>query len=138
MFMIEYRSLIWWCWLVTAVALTVGVAGWPAAFVVAIATAVFQLLYFLKRGRSLAAFPVQVRIAYLLVLLVALPPVMQPLYWLPMLGTWLLVLFGYCLVARMVSLLPWNRTEPLSLKLLERVFISRPVRGNVLQGFPPA
>jgi hypothetical protein len=35
-------------------------------------------------------------------------------YWLPCIGTWAQIIFGYCGVARMVSLLPWNRSEPLT------------------------
>ena len=38
-----------------------------------------------------------------------------------------LLVFGYCLMARTVSLLPWNRAEPLTLDLLRRTFFSAPV-----------
>jgi hypothetical protein len=37
-----------------------------------------------------------------------------------------LVIFGYCLMARMLSLLPWNRTEPITADLVRRTFLSRP------------
>jgi hypothetical protein len=40
-------------------------------------------------------------------------------------------------MARLVSLLPWNRKEGFSLALVKRTFLSPPVRGNVLQGLPP-
>lgn len=43
-----------------------------------------------------------------------------------------------CAMARRVSLLPWNRSEPFSLGLVKRTFLSAPVRGNLLQGLPPA
>ena len=33
-----------------------------------------------------------------------------------------------CLMARMLSLLPWNRTEPITTDLLRRTFLSRPRR----------
>jgi hypothetical protein len=46
------------------------------------------------------------------------------------------VTFGYCTLARCLSLLPWNRSEPLSFALLRRTFLSRPVKGSVLQGLP--
>ncbi|HEY0633972.1 MAG TPA: hypothetical protein VGE00_01215 [Gammaproteobacteria bacterium] len=55
--------------------------------------------------------------SYLLLLLLALPENHQALYWLPTIGTWTRVLFGYCTLARTVSLLPWNRREALSLVL---------------------
>lgn len=47
------------------------------------------------------------------------------------------LLFGYCTMARLVSLFPWNRSEPFSLNLVRRTFFSAPVRGNILQGLPP-
>jgi len=133
MFLIEPKSLIWWCWLVTAAALSVGLAGYPQAFLWAIGLTIAQLLHYLLRDRRLSAFPVQVRIGYLLILLVALPAPMHVLYWLPAVGTWALVLFGYCFLARCVSLLPWNRKAPFSFRLLVDTLLARPVRGCIMQ-----
>ncbi len=137
MLMLDYRDVSWRYWLVTVSLLSAGLAGWPAGFQLAIALTLFQIAHFAVRERSLAAFPLQVRVAYLLLLLIALPENHQALYWLPTIGTWARVLFGYCTMARMVSLLPWNRQEGLSLSLLKRTFLSRPVRGSILQGLPP-
>ena len=138
MFMIDYKELSWWYWLVTACLLTAGVAGYPSAFLIAIGLTVFQLIHFAIRARSITAFPVQVRFWYLILLLVALPKPLQIIYWVPTIGTWAQLIFGYCTMARCVSLFPWNRSESFSLGLLLRTFISRPVRGNILQGLPPA
>lgn len=137
MFMIEYRSVSWWYWLASACLLTLGLAGWRAGFPLAIGATIVQVIHFAVRQRSVTAFPVQVRLGYLLLLLVALPEPMQWLFWLPTIGTWAQLLFGYCLMARLVSLLPWNRKQPFSLVLLKRTLISAPVRGNILQGLPP-
>jgi hypothetical protein len=136
MFMIDYRELSWQYWLVTACLLTAGVAGYEGAFVLAIGLTIVQLVHFTLREGSVGAFPVQVRFWYLMLLLVALPEPMQPLYWVPTIGTWAQVIFGYCTMARCVSLLPWNRSEPFSLNLVGRTFFSRPVPGNILQGLP--
>lgn len=138
MLMMEYHSRSWWYWLATVCLLTVGVSGWPTAFLLAIGLTVVQLLDFGVRERRVTAFPLQVRFAYLLLLLVALPPSLQWLYWVPLIGTWAQVLFGYCTMARMLSLLPWNREEKFSVELVKRTFLSAPVRGNILHGFPPA
>ncbi len=138
MFMIEYRAISWWYWLVTVCFLTAGVFGWPTGFQLAIGLTVFQLIHFAIREHSITAFPIQVRLGYLLLLLIALPEKLQLIYWIPMIGTWAQVLFGYCTMARMVSLLPWNRKEGFSLSLLKRTFFSAPVRGNIMQGLPPA
>lgn len=137
MLMIEYKRIAWWYWLVTACLLSVGVAGHDVGFLLAMGLTVVQLVHFLFRERRVDAFPVQVRIAYLALLLVAWPEPMRPLYWLPTVGTWAQVLFGYCLMARTVSLLPWNRPEPFSIGFLVRTFTARPVRGSILQGQPP-
>jgi len=136
MFMIEYRDSSWWYWLVTVGLLTAGVSGWATGFHLAIGLTAIQLVHFTLRERSLTAFPIQVRAGYLLLLLVALPQPLQLIYWIPTIGTWAQVLFGYCTMARIVSLLPWNRDEAFSLDLLKRTFLSAPVRGNILQGLP--
>ena len=113
-------------------------SGWSTGFLFAIGITVIQLIHFSLRVHSITAFPVQVRFGYLLLLLIALPEKHQLIYWLPTIGTWALILFGYCTMARMVSLLPWNRRETFSFGLVKKTFFSAPVRGNILQGLPPA
>jgi hypothetical protein len=137
MFMIDYKELSWWYWLVTACLLGAGVAGHPISFILAIGFTIFQLLHFAIRQHSFTAFPVQVRFWYLVLLLVALPRPLQIIYWVPLIGTWAQLIFGYCTMARCVSLLPWHRNQPFSMKLLAKTFLSRPVRGNIMQGLPP-
>lgn len=138
MFMLDYKELSWWYWLVTACLLTAGVAGYPPGLAWAIGLTVVHLIHFTIRSRSLKAFSVQVRFWYLLLLLLAYPAPLQFIYWVPTVGTWAQLVFGYCAMARCVSLLPWNRREPFNLRQLRRVFLSRPVRGNILQDLPPA
>lgn len=133
--MIEYKDLGWKYWLVTAVLLTLGVLGEPIGFVMAITLTVIQLIHFILNERNITSFSVQVRIWYLMLLIVALPEPMQILFWIPCIGTWAQVMFGYCTMARFVSLLPWNRTEAFSLKLLTKTFFSRPVKGSVKHAF---
>lgn len=131
MFMLEYRTVGWWYWLITACLLTIGVSGYFVGFILAIGLTVVQSLHYVIRERNVAAFPVQVRVWYLALLLIALPEVLNPIYWLPTAGTWALVLFGYCGMARFVSLLPWNREKAFSWGLLKRTFLSPPVRGSI-------
>lgn len=133
--MIEYKDIGWWYWLVTAILLTFGVVGNELGFIFAIGLTVFQLLHYVIREKSIKAFPVQVRFWYLVLLLVSFPEIMQWLYWVPCIGTWAQVILGYCAMARLVSLWPWNREEDFTLKLLMKTFLSRPVRGSVRQGF---
>lgn len=137
MFMIDYKQLSWWYWLVTACLLTAGIAGYPSGFTLAIGVTVFQLIHFTIREHNVTAFPVQVRFWYLMLLLAAFPEPLRIIYWVPTIGTWTQLIFGYCAMARCLSLLPWNRHESLSVDLLARTYFSRPVRGNIMQGLPP-
>jgi hypothetical protein len=135
MFMIEYKDISWWYWLFTACLLTYGVAVNPAGFTFAIGLTIFQTIHFIIRDRSITAFPIQVRFWYLILLVIALPKPMQLLYWIPTVGTWAQIIFGYCTMARLVSLFPWNSNEPFTLTRVKKTFISRPIRGSVQQGF---
>ena len=135
MFMIEYRDIGWWYWLVTAALLSFGVIGNPTGFMLAIVLTTIQLVHYVIRERSITVFPIQVRFWYLMLLLVAWFEPLQWIYWIPAIGTWAQIIFGYCTMARCVSLFPWNRNEQLSLDLVNKTFFSRPVRGSIKQGF---
>jgi len=135
MFMIEYKDIGWWYWLITAILLTIGISVNELGFMLAIGLTIFQLLHFIIREASITSFPVQVRFWYLMLLLVAWIDPLQWLYWVPTIGTWAQIIFGYCTMARLVSLFPWNREESFTTSLLMRTFFSRPVKGSVKQGF---
>lgn len=137
MFMIDCKQLNWWYWFATACLLTAGLAGYQPGFVLAIGISLIQLTHFTIREQSMTAFSVQVRFWFLMLVLAALPEPMQIVYWLPAAGTWARSIFGYCLMARLLSLLPWNRGEPLTFGLVMKTFFSRPVRGSIMQGLPP-
>ncbi|MFW6379011.1 MAG: hypothetical protein ACOCY2_00390 [Guyparkeria sp.] len=129
--MLNVTDVGWWYWLVTAMLLSYGLSIDPIGLLLAVGLTVINLGHFALRADRLIAFPVQVRFFYLLLLLVALPEAMRWLFWVPMIGTWAQVLVGYCTMARLVSLLPWNRREPLTWRLVWRRFVSAPVRGSV-------
>ena len=88
MLMLVTRSISWWYWLATVILLTAGMSGWSACFSFTIGLAAIQLIHFSLREHSLVAFPIQVRLAYLLLLLIALPENLQWIYWIPTIGTW--------------------------------------------------
>lgn len=134
--MLMYRKLSWWYWLVTVVFLTAGVSGWVPGFYIAIALSAVQVIHFIIIEGSITAFPVQIRIAYLIWMVVALWEPLRFLYWIPVVGTWAMVLTGYCFLARCMSIMPWNLKEPVSAPLLKHTFLSPPVKGNILQGLP--
>jgi len=134
--MIEIDEISWWYWAATSVLLIAGLAGHYEAFYLATALSGLQIAHFRLREDSFAAFPVQVRIAYTGLLLLALWPPLGWVFWIPAIGTPAQVLFGYCTLARCLSLLPWNRREFLSWRLVWRTFTAPPVKGNILQGLP--
>lgn len=134
--MIMLREISWWYWAVTAVLLLAGLAGRFEAYYLAIGLSAIQVVHFLLREGSFPAFPVQVRVAYTLMLILLLWQPLNVLFWIPAIGTVAQVLFGYCMLARCLSLMPWNRREPLSVEKLQRTFLSPPIKGNVMQGLP--
>jgi hypothetical protein len=132
------KHFTWWYWLAADLLLLYGLAGGEWGFAPVIALCAAQALHFIVRERSLSAFPVQVRVSYLGLLLFGLWEYGHFIYWIQLAGTSAMVLADYCPLARFLSLMPWNRRESFSWKLLVRTFLSRPVRGSILQGLPPA
>lgn len=129
-------DISWWYWLAMAVLLTIGLAGHASAFQIAITLGVVQSLHYYPRHNSLITFPVQVRLSYLGLLIVAQWEPLHIIYWIQFAGTTAMVTVNYCPLARFLSLMPWNRTEPFSYALLHRTVMSPPVKGNILQGLP--
>lgn len=136
MFMLDIKDYGWWYWLGSTVCLWLTVMSIPGAFACAVLLAVIQLVHFRLVEGCWMAFPVQVRLAYFLYLLIALPEGMQWILWLPAVGGFFRVVFGYCLLARVLSLLPFNRDTRLDWRLMKHVIFTPPVRGNILQGLP--
>ncbi len=126
-------DLSWWHWTLTIPLLAAHLAGYPWALVIAIGICTLVGGYYAVRLRQLRPFPVQIRIAYLGLLLCGTLPGMNWIYWVPLIGTTAMVTVGYCLLARILSLAPWNRTEPLSGSLLWRVFVREPSVGGLVQ-----
>jgi hypothetical protein len=127
-------------WAVICVLLMVGLAGRTEAFYLALAVSIAQLLHYRWSKGSFAAFPVQVRLVYAATLLIDL--LWEPMawhLWMMAFSTLVLVLFDWCLLSRIMALMPWNRREALSWNLLRRTFVSGPVKGSVLDRvFVPA
>jgi hypothetical protein len=126
----------WWIWLATALLLFAGFLRIPEAFLLAIALSVVQSAIFLGVRRSLRPYPVQIRLAYTLLMVVSFAPALRWFYWPLALGALALVIFGYCIMARFLSLMPWNRKVPFTMRLLARTFLTAPVMGRTDHGLP--
>ncbi|MFZ5603366.1 MAG: hypothetical protein ACOY7J_13010 [Pseudomonadota bacterium] len=131
MLRLEFNKLAWWYWLVADVLLMLALWVERDCFVVALAFNLFQLLHFILRQRSFTAFPVQVRAGYWLWLLAGLAPGLFWMHWIQLAGTSAMLLFGYCPLARMLSLLPWNRRQPFTLQFMVRTFLVPPTSGSI-------
>lgn len=130
--MTRMKEIAWWYWLVTMALLAGALAGCPLGFAPAIGLTLVQILHFRLREGSLKAFPVQVRTGHLLWMLAGLWAPLGFFHWIQLAGTTAAVLVDYCPMARMLSLLPWNRRQPFGLRLVVRTFLRPPVRGSVL------
>ena len=114
----------WWYWFLTVGLLGTGLSGWPTGIFLAMVLCAVQIAHVSRLTRDVAAFPVQVRIAYMGMLIAGLWEPLQWIHWLQLAGTTARVLVGYCLLARTLSLAPWNRQRPLTLTLIRRTFLS--------------
>jgi len=124
LFYINPADWTWWAWTITTVLLIMGLSGFGPAFIAAMAVTAGQGILLLVRDRSPAAISVQIRAAYLL--LMSYPSPMHWFYWLLTVGTIALIVFGYCTMARLLSLFPWNSHEAYTLDRLRRTFFSAP------------
>jgi CDP-diglyceride synthetase len=133
---IRLSDYTWWIWLSLACCLLAGLLVDPIYFFLAILISTIQAVWFLARERSVSSFPSQLRLAYLLLLVVLYVPSLRFLYWVPAIGTLILCFSGYCLLARCLSLLPWNRTSPLTFQEVMRTFSVPPNLDVTLHGTP--
>jgi hypothetical protein len=111
-FLLMPRNLSWWVWLVTALCLTAGLIGYSSGFYAAVIISVIQTVIYDIKEKSVLTFPVQVRFAYTGLLILCQVPSLGWLYWVPTMGTFGLVLFGYCLMARILAGKPHGANEP--------------------------
>lgn len=123
-------------WAVTTVLIAAALSGVQYAYEAVVVFNVVQVIHFIWREKSLTAFPVEVRATYLALLVISQAPFMIWILWWQLIGTAAMVMFRYCFLARLLSLMPWRKVEPYSIALIKRTFFSAPVKGNVLQGQP--
>ncbi len=122
--MVTIYDLSWWYWFLTVGLLGAGLLGWPAGIFLAMVLCAVQIVHVIWLTRDHTALPVQVRIVYLAMLIAGLWGPLQWIHWMLLAGITARVLFGYCLLGRILSLAPWNRRQPLSFPLVRRTFIS--------------
>lgn len=125
------RLVIKGLWFITWLLLLAGLYDRVFYEYVVVFSLLHAVLFFILLGFRVQAFPVQVRIAYLAWVAVGTyAPYMVILLYITMIGLATNLFLGYCPLARIMYLMPWNREEPFSLELLKRVFLAAPVSGQ--------
>ena len=122
--MTTIQDLSWWYWFLTMGFFGDGLYGWPGGIFLALALCAVQIGHVVWLTRDLTAFLLQVRVAYLAMLMAGLWGPLHWIHWMQLAGTTARVLIGYCLLAHTLSLAPWNRWQPLSWALIRRTFLS--------------
>jgi len=130
--MSRLKEMDWWYWLVTDGLLIGSLADWRWGNLPVIALTVIQAVHYLHRERRIMAFPVQVRMGYLLLLLLGTIAPLGFIHWIQLAGTTAVVTVGYCPLARILALMPWNRRQPLTAMLMWNTIVTPPVAGSVL------
>lgn len=128
---------IWSYWLVTNLCIAIGLLFWPPAMFLAMATTAAHSGHFLMRSPGLTSFPMQVRIGFLALLAIGQVPGFGWVHWVQLLGTSALLTTGYCPLARLLVLLPWNRSRPLSRQLFAKAIFTPPVAGGIVRVVSP-
>ena len=123
----------WWYMLATYAAIWAGVLVEPFWAAVAIFLCLVQVVHFGIQDKNLFSFTCQVRYVLMAILAVGLVEGLEWVWWIPIAGLTLRLTTNYCLLARLVSLLPWNRKRPFSWKLVKEMLFSKPVPGCILQ-----
>lgn len=135
---LEFEDLGWWYWAVSWGLIAAGLAGWEIGFLLVTILSGWQIIHYALLEKSLASFPVQVRIGFFLLTLAGLWPPLKLIYWLPAVGLLARITINYCFLARVMSLLPWNRSESFSFALFRRTIFSPPTEGSILKKKDPS
>lgn len=110
------------------------VAGWfdeRAFYALVAAAAVHLLVFFALVDFRAAVFPVQLRFTYLSwVAIGTFVPGCHFMLVIATIGGAALFTFDYCLLARLLYLLPWNREHPLTPSLALQTLIAKPGPGR--------
>jgi hypothetical protein len=125
------KLLIWGLWFITWLGLVGGLFEQLYFEYVVIFSAFHAVLFLVINAFNIKPFPVQVRIAYFIwVAAGTYVPHLTFLMYITLVGLAANLFLGYCPLARMMTLMPWNRNEKFSIGLVGRVFLSPPMPGK--------
>lgn len=124
-------TVAWWYLLFTLAGIFYGLWVSPLGFAAAIVLCLVQVLHFGIEDKSFLSFSCQVRWVLAALLTLGLIDGWGWLYWVPAVGLTVRLTTNYCLMARLLSLVPWNTKEPFSAELVKRTLLSPPTRGRL-------
>lgn len=125
------RRLIFVLWLITELGLLAGIFVDPRYWLGVVALNVAQAMWFLGLTRGAWVFPTQLRIAFAIWLLIgALVPSMVWMMYVPTIGLAANLIWRYCLLSRLLYLLPWNRPHALTWDGVWQIFLAPPRPGR--------
>ena len=127
-----FQDVSWWHWALAVPLLAAHLMGVEGALGIACVLCVVSGGYFFSIVRAWRPYPVQLRLAYLAMLVGGTLPFGEWLHWLQLVGTTAMVTVGYCLLARVLNLLSWNRSEPLTWALVKRSLFRDPCVGGLV------
>lgn len=119
-------------WQLTGLLLMAHLTGWAEGLPMAIVLNGVQVAHvaFARCGRW-RALDVQVRVVYFALLGAGSLPGLGWLHLIQLVGVSALLVADYCPLARLLTLLPWNRTQPLSWAFVRRVLLLPPAPGSI-------
>jgi hypothetical protein len=118
-------------WLATFALLAGYFGGWHPGLEWAMVLTAAQGVQLTLTRRGFRALDVQVRWFYVGLLLLGTMPGMRWLHPLLFAGLMARLATEYCLAARLLVLLPWNRSVPFSAALVQWVLLSAPAPGSI-------
>lgn len=119
-------------WQLTALLLAAHFAQWSWGLPLAIVLNGVQVAHFaFARCGRWQALELQVRLAYFGLLGLGSLPGLWPLHVIQFVGVNAMLVVDYCLLARLLTLLPWNRPQPLSWAFVRRVLLLPPAPGPI-------
>jgi hypothetical protein len=110
----------------TALLLAAHFVGWAHAMPLAIALTAWQAVHVAWVRCTLCTLDVQVRVAYMGLLMLGRVEPLWPIHVVQFVGVNALLVVDYCLLARLLVLMPWNRVEPLTAQLVRAALLTPP------------
>jgi hypothetical protein len=115
-----------WYWVAMGLLLAGALAGCPLGMAPVIGVGLVLTLHALGRHGRLGAFPVQVRLGFLMLLVAGLWSPLAFIHVTQMAGLTALLVFDYCPLARFLSLMPWNRPRASGLREMLDALLTPP------------